>query len=91
MSTHPRNEAAFDGVSRLKLAKEPCVFYTSAYSVTLQLNSKWINVCICLCVHVCVEGPQGPVLMSYLCISNKSSVQRPRHCHPGPRLTLRRC
>lgn len=67
MSTHPRNEAAFDGVSRLKLAKEPCVFYTSAYSVTLQLNSKWINVCICLCVHVCVEGPQGPVLMSYLC------------------------
>lgn len=67
MSTHPRNEAVFDWVSRLKLAKEPCVFYTSAYSVTLQLNSKWINVCICLCVHVCVEGPQGPVLMSYLC------------------------
>lgn len=67
MSTHPWNEAVFDGESRLKLAKEPCVFYTSAYSVTLQLNSKWINVCICLCVHVCVEGPQGPVLMSYLC------------------------
>lgn len=67
ISTHAWNEAVFDEESRLKLAKEPYMFCTSAYSVTLQLNSEWINVCICLCVHVCVEGPQGPVLMSYLC------------------------
>lgn len=68
------------------------MFYRRVYTVTLQLNSKWINVCICLCVHVCVWGASWarPNELS-VCISNKSSVQRPRHCHPGPRLTLLGC
>lgn len=86
------NEAAADEGSRLNLVKEWSVFYGRAYTVTLQLNSKWINVCICLCVHVWVWGASGarPNELS-VCISNKSSVQRPRHCHPGPWLTLLGC
>lgn len=69
-SRHARtwNKAVTDEGSKLNLVKEGFMFYGGAYTVTLQLNSKWINVCICLCVCMCVfGGPQGPVLMSYLC------------------------